>query len=829
MAFAAPQPEFPRSFNEPRLSTVPSSPLYERRANRAAAIDHSPGASNNVNNHHPTGKMDLTEKIGALEIAQVPPNSALNMPAQRQVKELVHVIEAAEYAIRNQMEENEHLRSALRVTEWELQNSKMDQQGVPRPTDDQPHDPYQSRPGARRSGFDRGHFFPTSQAGGNREGYAVPGLQDEQGSIIVHPTAGQPQEYQNGGPRGPPLPGPHGHPVSAMNGTNGGSKNHHRGGLPHLPPIVDTNSSGVSSPSSRSMSPNARRRDAELETRAQGGGQALPQLPSDVNANHNLYQPPDLNDNHNVYHDQEVALRTTISQQEEITLLHKRLTEASIKEAQVQSEKRILERRVAELRLAYDQQQQGLVDAASKALSYRQEVLEENIRLTYALQAADTERSVYISNLLPLLAEFDLQPTVTDAHSMVSAIKILVQHLRSELSLSEMQGKNKDALFRQNWRADLQYHNGGQYPQQSPPHGKLHGLEIVPQHFQPQMPASPPSPMRQPTTWSSGPSSQFPASGNERAQFGGSEPPPQSSPRPNHFPPTAFADQESHDNPDFERPPEFSEQDEASSNGPVGGLEETERSDPAPRSPRSPHMPTLPEETTSEDGDPLPAIQGLQIVGHAVLGGRLTACGHSINGTALCMFQWVRHLQNGTTMYIEGAAQPEYTVTADDCDTMIAIECVPMDERNRRGDLVTVFANESRWITCDAMMQDQIDSYSANGHVSFEVQFLVDGGPPEENWESVTLTLKRSSFELRRNTTTRRVVLSEKYSSDVSIKIPVGHLIQCVITSHERRLFYLEFRDSRTRDVGVLTFRLFQKTALDGKRGRRRGGIPWFS
>lgn len=35
---------------------------------------------------------------------------------------------------------------------------------------------------------------------------------------------------------------------------------------------------------------------------------------------------------------------------------------------------------------AYDQQQQGLVDAASKALSYRQNVLEENIRLTYALQ-----------------------------------------------------------------------------------------------------------------------------------------------------------------------------------------------------------------------------------------------------------------------------------------------------------------------------------------------------------------------------------------------------------------------------------------------------------
>ena len=35
---------------------------------------------------------------------------------------------------------------------------------------------------------------------------------------------------------------------------------------------------------------------------------------------------------------------------------------------------------------AFDQQQEDLVVAASKALSYRQEIIEENIRLTYALQ-----------------------------------------------------------------------------------------------------------------------------------------------------------------------------------------------------------------------------------------------------------------------------------------------------------------------------------------------------------------------------------------------------------------------------------------------------------
>lgn len=34
----------------------------------------------------------------------------------------------------------------------------------------------------------------------------------------------------------------------------------------------------------------------------------------------------------------------------------------------------------------FDQQQQDLVDAASKALSYRQDVIEENLHLTHSLQ-----------------------------------------------------------------------------------------------------------------------------------------------------------------------------------------------------------------------------------------------------------------------------------------------------------------------------------------------------------------------------------------------------------------------------------------------------------
>ena len=39
------------------------------------------------------------------------------------------------------------------------------------------------------------------------------------------------------------------------------------------------------------------------------------------------------------------------------------------------------------------------------------------------------------------------------------------------------------------------------------------------------------------------------------------------------------------------------------------------------------------------DNDPPPGIEGLQIVGDHVLGDRLTACGHPVNGTYLCIFQ----------------------------------------------------------------------------------------------------------------------------------------------------------------------------------------------
>lgn len=104
MAFTATPAELGRQFGETRLSKVAVSPLFERRHARTAIDDKPffpPSASHLTGDI--AGEMDLSEKMEALELAQPQANSSLVIPRQRQVKELVQVIEAAESAIRNQV------------------------------------------------------------------------------------------------------------------------------------------------------------------------------------------------------------------------------------------------------------------------------------------------------------------------------------------------------------------------------------------------------------------------------------------------------------------------------------------------------------------------------------------------------------------------------------------------------------------------------------------------------------------------------------------------------------------------------------------------------
>jgi hypothetical protein len=42
----------------------------------------------------------------------------------------------------------------------------------------------------------------------------------------------------------------------------------------------------------------------------------------------------------------------------------------------------------------------------------------------------------------------------------------------------------------------------------------------------------------------------------------------------------------------------------------------------------------------------------------------------------------------------------DYVITADDVGTLLAVDCTPMDDNGRQGDLVTEFANNGNKITC---------------------------------------------------------------------------------------------------------------------------------
>uniref|UniRef100_A0A453DMV3 Uncharacterized protein n=3 Tax=Aegilops tauschii subsp. strangulata TaxID=200361 RepID=A0A453DMV3_AEGTS len=180
--------------------------------------------------------------------------------------------------------------------------------------------------------------------------------------------------------------------------------------------------SHFSTPSSRSISPTRPRKEGDYDSRLNLPGQGL--LPvSEMNSN--------------VSWKQDLTVKVK-EHEEEITQLRKHLDNYIIKEALILKEKSVLEKRIAYMRVAFDHQQQDLVDAASKSLAYRQDIIEENIRLAYALQTAHQERSMFISSLLPILSEYEnLRPSVPDAQSIVGNLKVLFRHLQEQLMLTE--------------------------------------------------------------------------------------------------------------------------------------------------------------------------------------------------------------------------------------------------------------------------------------------------------------------------------------------------------------------------------------------------------
>ncbi|KAF7820273.1 uncharacterized protein G2W53_025728 [Senna tora] len=699
--------------------------------------------------------------------------------------QVVKAVEAAEATIRQQAEENNRLRSELQRKIQELEKYNQDES-----TDQRP------RP-----------FAPWSEQGnGSYESYQSVPSSGNQEDMLSRSNAED-------------------HAVNSR--TDGMLRVHPND---QKLPADSIGPSQLSSPSTRSASPNRHVIEGDYEPRLNSMGEGLMPM-NDMNNSNSLWK-------------QDLSNKIR-EHEEEIMQLRKHLANYSIKEAQIRNEKYVLEKRIAYMRLAFDQQQQDLVDAASKALSYRQDIIEENIRLTYALQDAQLERSTFIQSLLPLLAEYSLQPPAPDAQSIVSNVKVLFKHLQEKLLLTESK-LNESQYQLVPWRSDMNHAN---FASQSPPHpvgaalvtSNKNGLELIPRTLYPQV--------KSPVSVDGLTGTEWDVLGGHQSGWDGgvvknadpdvlgrfSPLESRNSSTSDHIAsqpvinqggshPGRYRDEMSNKQVTFRDPvSSSSEVDDPDGNGNLNERETTanwssgnspSRNTDDPSS-SYPYLQPVYEEPSSSfseaaDDDRLPGIEGLQISGEALPGKELQACGYSINGTTSCNFEWIRHLEDGSVNYIDGAKQPTYLVTADDVDTYLAIEVQPLDDRKRKGEPVKVFANDNKKITCDPEMQSSIERTLYSGHASYKVSLSTGY---LDIWEPATLAIKKEGYSIKCSGPSG-VVVTEKFSPSINVIIPYGHVSEFILicSNGDEHLLRAENGSADaigSRDTIVLTLRLF--------------------
>ncbi|TYG95336.1 hypothetical protein ES288_A11G260100v1 [Gossypium darwinii] len=482
----------------------------------------------------------------------------------------------------------------------------------------------------------------------------------------------------------------------------------------------------------------------------------------------------------------ETPLRVS-AQKEEIRRLREQIAVACVKELQLLNEKCALERKFSDLRMAIHEKQNESITSASNELARRKADLEENLKLTHDLKAAEDERYIFMSSLLGLLAEHGLWPHVVNASAITSSVKHLHDQLEWKIRTSHDRIRELTGVLGT-------HAGGGSHEKDRPNSGILKNQ----------------NPHRSTTSHDT----------NHHMD------------EQHHMPPETMM-RYMHDSDHTVKNLGFNDlgQQRLSNGNSQEFLFHSDRGGAGPNPDRAfdkgfvrvgPEDMTndalyQPDEMASQGSEDWPGIEGFQIIGDATPGEKLLGCGFPVRGTTLCVFQWVRHLQDGTRQYIEGATNPEYVVTADDVDKLIAVECIPMDDQGRQGELVRLFANDQNKIKCDPEMQNEIDLFISSGQAIFTVLLLMDSS---ENWEPATLTLRRSSYQIKINST-EAVEISEKYSKELSIKVPSGLSTQFVLTCSDGSSRPFSTYNVRMRDTLVLTMRMFQSKALDDKRKGR--------
>lgn len=483
------------------------------------------------------------------------------------------------------------------------------------------------------------------------------------------------------------------------------------------------------------------------------------------------------------------------SQREEIIFLRQQIAVASVKEMKLLNEKYAMEKQLSELRMAVDEKQTEVMSAALNEMAWRKSHLEENLKLTHELKVVGDERYIFVTSMLGLLGEYGIWPRVVNASSLSNNVKHLHDQLQSKIRSSHAKIGEITSMARNHARNSW-YNEDGRGPSSGP---RLLNEQIS------CAPTIPQSPVSDHYT-------------HEQQNISGNLCEDESLVMTSLVQNVGMLDLFDKTNLSMASPSVNRDPEDIISNDSFrrnGGVKL--RPDSPGTHNSSFRFPTDQEGVGfySEEG---PGIDDFQIVGEAIPGGRIHGAGYPVRGTSVCMFQWVRHLQDGTRQYIEGATNPEYVVTADDVDKLIAVECIPMDDQGRQGELVRLFANDQNKITCDPDMKMQIDTHLSNGQATFGVLLLMDSS---ESWESAILNLKSSNYQVNLNRN-QALVIAEKFSKDLSIKIPGGLTSQFVLTCSSGSSFpFRTYDDVRMRDTLVLTMRMFQSKALDErKKGR---------
>ncbi|KAI4378837.1 hypothetical protein MLD38_016263 [Melastoma candidum] len=727
--------------------------------------------------------------------------------------QVMKAVEAAEATIRHQIEENIRLRSELQDKIVELEKYKTYGSTALNNTS-APDDHFYGAHEVRQPALSVGNPEDSAKRMGNTI------LRDHAGVVIT------PESKPNNN-----VVAIHSHEgIHSVNGKTNGPLEVITG-----PQVSAENSafSRASSPSTTCLSPNRHQAEREYDCQFNHHGQGLIQI-AEVDGSVGL-------------HKQDLVQKVQ-EQEQEIIQLKRHLADYTVKEARICNEKYVLDKRIAYMRLAFDQQQQDLVDAASKAISYRQDIMEENIRLSYQLQAAQQERLTFVSSLLPLLAEYSLQPPVLDAQSIVSNVKVLFKHLQEKLNVTEAKLQESHRQIG-NWTSDF---NPPTLAPLSPANLINMGLELVPQQISRGNVAVSSSAAHATAEWDllnhrQGTSSDIEpkslhhddlgshstlASRNATASDMPVTPPQGRVPATLHNEENAkqVTFREPVSNSQFDYPyTEGSHSDRPIPGNRASGNSSYTASVEDPNLSYSPYLPAVMEEPYSSfsdvaEDDPLPAIEGLQISGDAFPGRQLQACGFSINGTTSCNFEWVRHLEDGSVNYIEGAKQPNYLVTADDVDTYLAIEVQPLDDRKRKGELVKVFANEHRKITSEPEMQNCIERTLYSGHASYKISLLLGY---LRIWEPGILAIKKEGYSIKCSGPSG-VVVTKKFSPSTSVTIPYGDAsaFSMICSNGEEHLLRVENgmeNISCARDTVVLILRLFIGRACEKRKGKKRG------